>query len=1001
LKFTMNTQLAETSLEKLEIICARPLDPLFWASSRTGVTSSWYGHVPFAHWLISEVKPATLVELGTHNGVSYSAFCEAVRLGRLGTRCWAVDTWRGDEQSGSYGEDVYLDFRRFHDERFSAFSELLRCTFDEGLAFFADGSVDLLHIDGLHTYSAVKHDYQAWLPKLSDSAVILFHDTNVRANGFGVWRLWEELTVQFPSFEFLHGHGLGVLAIGRTAPPSVVALCAIEDEGIIQTLRQRFAFLGERWIALDERIKLEQLQHGSIDICDAQIESLRSRLEASERLVLEQSRTAEAELRKQAAKLAVEQQLRARAAQRSAQARADAVNATFLAVNAGSQIMRKRAQWPNGASRAVYISGEPKAPGNFYRVVRYVETMRALGFAASWLPQEEICQHLEEIGNADLVVFWRVPWSDDVKTAIELNRRAGGRLAFDIDDFLIDPAFARVEIIDAIRTSSLSEEDWKKQFERWQTTMSNVDVCIVPTEELAAQVRRFRLPALVLPNGFDYRTYELSRLAVGHWKQKKDDELIRIGYASGTKTHQRDFAVAAAAISRVLRERNQCRLVLFRDSDLNVPTLELTEYEGFDDLQSQIEWREYVPITSLPEELARFDISIAPLEIPNPFCECKSELKFFESALVDVPTIASSTGPFRRAIQNGSTGFLAENREDWYRMLLQLVDDHELRRQIAREAHYECLAKFGDLRRINDTLSALPKLLGNERFASHMFCPPRQEASLKRAAVSRGTSKTIFESDQLKSSNLSAILVWSASSANLDEAIGNCRMQSPEPLDLIVVSVDLAPSALENAVSQLKMNQTHFNRIKMLVIAGGEDPRNVGIDSAETPFVLVFGDSAPLPGCAQQCISAMKDTGAAAAYPRWKKANNQAGHEPNCALDQTMLIDLATVSSVTVLRKEAWVAVRGYRVLPAPLQDIDFWCHLVELGMWCTAVGDTALEQAQSSQEQRAATPDSLDQAFREVRSSFSWLKIVPPGRPTDRESAFNQRSGPRSEELS
>ncbi len=982
----MKTQLVETCLEKLEIICARPLDPLFWASSRTGVTSSWYGHVPFAHWLISEVKPATLVELGTHNGVSYSAFCEAVRLGRLRTRCWAIDTWRGDEQSGSYGEDVYCDFRRFHDERFGAFSELLRCTFDEGLAFFADGSVDLLHIDGLHTYSAVKHDYQAWLPKLSDSAVILFHDTNVRANGFGVWQLWEELAIQFPSFEFLHGHGLGVLAVGRTAPPSVAALCAIEDEGIIQTLRQRFAILGERWIALDERIKLEQLQHGSIDMRDAQIESLRSRLEASE-----------AELRKQAAKLAVEQQLRARAAQRSAQARADAVNATFRAVNAESQVVRKRAQLPNSGSRVVYISGEPKAAGHFYRVLRYVETMRALGFAGSWLPQEEICQRLEEIGNADLVVFWRVPWNDDVKTAIELNRKAGGRLAFDIDDFLIDPAFARVEIIDAIRTSSLSEEDWKTQVGRWQTTMSNVDVCIVPTEELAAEVRRFRLPALVLPNGFDCRTYELSRLAVGHRKQRKDDELIRIGYASGTKTHQRDFAVAADAISQVLRERSQCRLVLFRDSELNSPTLELTEYEGFEDLQCQIEWRECVPMTSLPEELARFDISIAPLEIANPFCECKSELKFFDSALVDVPTIASPTGPFRRAIQNGSTGFLAENREDWYRMLLQLVDDHELRRQIAREAHNECLARFGELRRINDTLSVLPKLLGNERFASHMFCPRRREASLATPAVSRVTPKIIFESDQLKSSDLSAILVWTAASANLEEAIGNCRMQSSELLDLIVVSVGLAPSVLESALSQLKMNQTHFNRIKMLVVGGGEDPRNVGIDSAETPFVLVFGDRAPLPGCAQQCISALKDTGAAAAYPRLRKANNEAGSEPNCALDQAMLINPAAVSSVRVLRKEAWAAVGTYRILPAPFQDIDFWCRLVELGMWCTAVGDTALEQAQSSQEKQTANPDSIDQASREVRSSFPWLKIVSP----NRESFSIQRSEPRTEVLS
>ena len=104
--------------------------------------------------------------------------------------------------------------RRFHDERYGAFSELLRCTFDEALGYFSDASVDFLHIDGLHTYEAVRHDFENWRPKLSDSAVVLLHDTNVREGDFGVRHLWEDLHTQFPSFEFLHGYGLGVLIPG-------------------------------------------------------------------------------------------------------------------------------------------------------------------------------------------------------------------------------------------------------------------------------------------------------------------------------------------------------------------------------------------------------------------------------------------------------------------------------------------------------------------------------------------------------------------------------------------------------------------------------------------------------------------------------------------------------------------------------------------------------------------------------------------------------------------
>jgi len=117
-------------------------------------------------------------------------------------------------------------------------------TFTEALAYFADGSVDLLHIDGFHTYEAVKEDYRRWLPKLSNRAVVLFHDINVRASDFGVWRLWDEISSSHPSFEFFHCHGLGVLPMGNEVPDAIASLC--QPATLIDTsrVRDRFAALG-------------------------------------------------------------------------------------------------------------------------------------------------------------------------------------------------------------------------------------------------------------------------------------------------------------------------------------------------------------------------------------------------------------------------------------------------------------------------------------------------------------------------------------------------------------------------------------------------------------------------------------------------------------------------------------------------------------------------------------------------------------------------------------
>ena len=65
-------------------------------------------------------------------------------------------------------------------EHYARCSTLIRSTFDEASKYFENGSIDILHIDGLHTYEAVKNDYTTWKSKVRRGGTILFHDWNVR-----------------------------------------------------------------------------------------------------------------------------------------------------------------------------------------------------------------------------------------------------------------------------------------------------------------------------------------------------------------------------------------------------------------------------------------------------------------------------------------------------------------------------------------------------------------------------------------------------------------------------------------------------------------------------------------------------------------------------------------------------------------------------------------------------------------------------------------------------
>lgn len=251
------------------------IEPLFSLPMKLPPTA-WAGHIPFLMTLIKLMEPRTYVELGTHYGASLIGAATASKSFNIPMKLYAVDSWEGDVHAGVYeGEPIYQQLKDYVSQRFQNV-ELVRSYFDDANPRFAPGSIDILHIDGLHTYDAVKHDFVSWLPKMAPDGVILFHDTCVYERGFGVHQLWDELRERFTTLSFGHSFGLGVVFLDASSP-RVASLGRIAQDK--ETAQAYIALVAQIGNILHPRMHYLELQeHGRGSEQDAwsQVASLRN-----------------------------------------------------------------------------------------------------------------------------------------------------------------------------------------------------------------------------------------------------------------------------------------------------------------------------------------------------------------------------------------------------------------------------------------------------------------------------------------------------------------------------------------------------------------------------------------------------------------------------------------------------------------------------------------------------------------------------------------------------
>jgi len=207
------------------------------------------------------------------------------------------------------------------------------------------------------------------------------------------------------------------------------------------------------------------------------------------------------------------------------------------------------------------------------------------------------------------------------------------------------------------------------------------DAATASTKIIADHIKKTcNMDAYVIPLGINKTQIQIADILRGY-----DGGPRYITYLSGTKTHDRDFTEAAPALSSILAKHDDVFLKIV--GPLEIPTT-LSKSMG------KIIHLPFMRWEALLIETAASYVNIAPLDTKSLFCNAKSNLKYFEAALTAIPTIASPIQSYEEVITSGINGYLANNDEEWYDCLSELIDRPERRDNIGKAARADVYRGF-------------------------------------------------------------------------------------------------------------------------------------------------------------------------------------------------------------------------------------------------------------------------------------------------------------------
>ncbi len=314
---------------------------------------------------------------------------------------------------------------------------------------------------------------------------------------------------------------------------------------------------------------------------------------------------------------------------------------------------------------------------------------------------------LGDVLDYELFILHRVSLSPLIDDFLDLADFAGKPALFETDDLIFAPDVAdQVPLLDRMPPAEATR--YRETLAGYARTFERCSFFLAPTEFLADVARRQGKQAFVNRNAISSELLRISEAARQQRRRPHDDGHDRdsgriiIGYFSGSGSHDRDFRTVTDALVQVMRKHPHVWLHVAGELNLSY---------HFDPVADRIVRTPYLPWRELPHIIADTDINIVPLEVDSPFCQGKSELKYFEAGAVGVPTVATPVEAFRHAIAHGTNGLLADTPDEWQRALSGLVTDAEQRQALGEAAYQDVHRRYSPAARAETFWPLLQHLL--------------------------------------------------------------------------------------------------------------------------------------------------------------------------------------------------------------------------------------------------------------------------------------------------